>query len=236
MKKRIIELSVDNRKEYIQLVVNPQTLEFDDPQNNQQITLLDVGSANLLGDKGLTAVSLQSFFPSVHSPFYTRYGGKRTPEECKNLVKKWKDNKMIVRLIISDMDINLAMTIDDFKYSKREGDDDLYYTIAMTEYRTLNVPTVKVSTKVKSTITKRPATSSNASKASSQASGSARTYTVKNGDTLWAISKRYYGSGTQYPKIYNANKNTIESVAKKHGKRSSDNGHWIWAGTTLTIP
>lgn len=235
MKKRVIELSVDNRKEYIQLVVNPQTLEFTDPQNNQQATLLDVGSVNLLGDKGLTAVSLQSFFPSVASPFYARYGGSRTPEECKNLIKKWKDNKMIVRLIIGDMDINLAMAIDNFTYNKREGDDDLYYTIDLTEYRTLNVPTVKVSTKVKSTITKRPATSSNSSSAT-KSSSSARTYTIKNGDTLWAISKRYYGSGTQYPKIYNANKNVIESAAKKHGKKSSDNGHWIWAGTTLTIP
>ncbi len=233
MKKRIIELSVNNRKEYIQLVVNPQTLEFTDPQNNQQVTLLDVGSVNLLGDKGLITVSLQSFFPSKNSPFYKRYGGKRTPEECKSIVKKWKDNKMIVRLIISDMDINLAMTINNFTYSKREGDDDLYYTIELTEYRTLNVPTVKVSTKVKSSITKRPATSSNAS---TKSTSSARSYTVKNGDTLWAISKRYYGSGTQYMKIYNANKNTIESVAKKHGKKSSDNGHWIWAGTTLTIP
>lgn len=133
------------------------------------------------------------------------------------------------------MDINLAMAIDNFTYNKREGDDDLYYTIDLTEYRTLNVPTVKVSTKVKSTITKRPATSSNSSSAT-KSSSSARTYTIKNGDTLWAISKRYYGSGTQYPKIYNANKNVIESAAKKHGKKSSDNGHWIWAGTTLTIP
>lgn len=233
MKKRVIDLSVDNRKENIQLVVNPATVEFTDPQNNQQITLLDVGSANLLGDRGLTTVSLQSFFPSFKSPFYTRYGGKRTPEECKNLIKKWKDNKMIVRLIISDMDINLAMTINNFIYSKKEGDDDLYFTIDLTEYRTLNVPTVKVSTKVKSSITKRPAPS--AASAPSNAS-TGRTYTIKNGDTLWAIAKRYYGSGTQYQKIYNANKDTIEAAAKKRGKSSSSNGHWIWAGTVLTIP
>ncbi len=66
--------------------------------------------------------------------------------------------------------------------------------------------------------------------------GSASSYTVKSGDTLWAISKRYYGSGTQYPKIYNANADLIESTAKAHGKKSSSNGHWIWPGEVLTIP
>lgn len=66
--------------------------------------------------------------------------------------------------------------------------------------------------------------------------GAASSYTVKSGDTLWAISKRYYGSGTKYPKIYNANADLIESTAKAHGKKSSSNGHWIWPGEVLTIP
>ena len=30
-------------------------------------------------------------------------------------------------------------------------------------------------------------------------------YTVKKGDTLWAIAKKYYGNGNQYPKIVKAN-------------------------------
>lgn len=61
-------------------------------------------------------------------------------------------------------------------------------------------------------------------------------YTVVSGDTLWGISKRFYGSGAKYNIIYDANKDTIESTAKAHGKSSSDNGHWIWPGTVLTIP
>ncbi len=61
-------------------------------------------------------------------------------------------------------------------------------------------------------------------------------YTVVSGDTLWGISKRFYGSGTKYHIIYNANADIIESTAKAHGKSSSENGHWIWPGTVLTIP
>lgn len=63
-----------------------------------------------------------------------------------------------------------------------------------------------------------------------------QTYTVVSGDTLWGISKKFYGSGTKYHIIYDANAGLIESTAKAHGKKSSDNGHWIWPGETLTIP
>lgn len=49
-------------------------------------------------------------------------------------------------------------------------------------------------------------------------------YVVKKGDTLWAIAKKYYGSGAQYPKIVNANKNLIK------------NPNLIQIGWKLTIP
>lgn len=51
-----------------------------------------------------------------------------------------------------------------------------------------------------------------------------RTYKVKKGDTLWAIAKKYYGSGAKYTTIYNANKNLIK------------NPNVIKIGWVLTIP
>lgn len=83
--------------------------------------------------------------------------------------------------------------------------------------------------------TAKLAVASDAAAASSE-EGKTQTYTVKSGDTLWGIAKKFYGKGTKYPVIYNANVETIESTAKQHGKKSSDNGHWIWPGEVLTIP
>lgn len=43
MKTRVIELSVNNRKEVIELPINPSSVEFTEKQLNQTITLLNIG-------------------------------------------------------------------------------------------------------------------------------------------------------------------------------------------------
>lgn len=43
MKTRVIELSVNNRKEVIELPINPPSVEFTEKQLNQAITLLNIG-------------------------------------------------------------------------------------------------------------------------------------------------------------------------------------------------
>lgn len=65
---------------------------------------------------------------------------------------------------------------------------------------------------------------------------SGQLYTVKSGDNLWMLAKRFYGKGSKMNVIYEANKEVIERVAKEHGFKDSDNGHWIWPGTQLVIP
>lgn len=67
-------------------------------------------------------------------------------------------------------------------------------------------------------------------------SGSGQTYTVVKGDNLWMISKKFYGAGAKYQVIYDANKELIETTARAHGKKTSEGGHWLWAGEILTIP
>lgn len=50
-------------------------------------------------------------------------------------------------------------------------------------------------------------------------------YTVKKGDNLWTLAKRFYGSGADYTKIYEANRETI-----------GNNPNLIYPGQTFTIP
>ena len=53
----------------------------------------------------------------------------------------------------------------------------------------------------------------------------AKTYTVKSGDSLWKIAQKLYGSGSQYTKLYNANKGVI-----------GNNPNLIYPGQVLKIP
>lgn len=62
------------------------------------------------------------------------------------------------------------------------------------------------------------------------------TYTVKKGDSLWKIAKKELNNEKKYKEIYDLNKNLIESDAKKHGKKSSLKGHFIYPGLVLKLP
>ena len=53
--------------------------------------------------------------------------------------------------------------------------------------------------------------------------GERRTYTVKSGDTLSKIAQREYGEGSEWRKIYEANRDTIK------------NPDLIYPGQTITL-
>jgi nucleoid-associated protein YgaU len=56
-------------------------------------------------------------------------------------------------------------------------------------------------------------------------SGQVKKYTVKAGDTLSTIAKKFYGDDSEYTRIYEANKDLIGSDPNK-----------IQVGQELTIP
>lgn len=201
MKRRAIELSFNNHEEMFILPINPAEFEFTEPHNNQRITLLNIGDVNLIGHRGLVSGSLSSFFPSSRSPF-ARYAD-REPMEYIRLLKKWKSKPQPIRVIISDCDFNLAMSIDSLTYGHHEGDQDVYYILELSEYRFLNVAAVKAegqATGQTSGLNSRPNTQE-----------VPKTVTVVAGDCLWNLAKKYYGDGAQYKKIYEANKAVIGS-------------------------
>ena len=94
--------------------------------------------------------------------------------------------------------LNAPVIIESIDQGERDGTNDLYITIRMKQYRKPEVPVLAVS-------------GGGAQTSRDDGTGAAqeRTYTIQSGDTLWGIAKKYYGSGTEYKRLAEANRDQI---------------------------
>ena len=128
-------------------------------------------------------------------------------------------------------DTNLLVALEELELNESADEgDDVLVSFTLKQFKEYGVKVLPKSY-LKPTTSTSKTTRSTENKASKSSS-----YTVKSGDCLWNIAKKFYGNGAQWKKIYEANKSVIENTAKKYGKKSSSNGHWIYPGTKLTIP
>lgn len=58
------------------------------------------------------------------------------------------------------------------------------------------------------------------------------TYTVQPGDTLWSIAARHLGAGDLWPRLWEANRASIEARQSWRYKGPD----WIFPGTVLKVP
>lgn len=149
----------------------------------------------------------------------------KSPQACIKTLLSWKDKRVPLKLVITGTGINQDVTIKKFTYSPTGGHGDFEYTIELVSYTE-----VKISGGTKTT----------SKKASRNSKPKKKVYTVKKNhksrNGICKISKKYYGTTSKWKTIYTKNKKKIEKAAKKHGRKSSDKGKYLYKGTKLTIP
>lgn len=210
--------------------IAPSKLQLKIGNKNKTMTLIGEGEVNILKQAGLTDVSFDLLLPNVNYPFATYKSGFKTANYFLNELEKLKTDRKPFQFIVTrllpngkmlfDTDMKVSLESYEIKEDAKQG-FDVVVSIKLKQYREFGTKTCNVtfaSTKPKVSVqTTRPANNSPAPSAN-------KTYTVVKGDCLWNIAKKFYGNGSKYTVIYNANKDKIK------------NPNLIYPGQVLTIP
>lgn len=214
-------LTYNAEKEKIQLPVLPSSFDTKNGSSNSSIDIVGLGEIIVMQSRPALKFSFSSFFPATKFPGI-QVSSITKPLTLVEKINAWKASKKPVHFIATACGVDIYVAIEDFNYSEEGGDPGTYqYSITLKEYREIAVRQVKVD------IPKATATVQDGEQRVDN-TVQPKTYTVVKGDCLWNIARKFYGDGSQYKKIYEANRAVIDA---HHG-----GPNMIWAGDVLKIP
>ena len=209
--------------------VAPSSIDIKINNQNETITLANEGEVNLIKTPGLTDITFDFLLPGIVYPFAIYPSGKfQNPSVYISQLEKLKTEGKVFKFVIlrklpsRSLGYNFSMSVTLEDYTLKEDAEegiDIIASINLKQYRDFGTKKVVFKKKI--------------NKKGKKTGGN---YTVKRGDCLWNISKKKLGKASRWKEIYKLNKSVIEKEARKHGRKSSSNGHWIYPGTKLKLP
>jgi hypothetical protein len=212
-----IEFWLINGSTRLRLPVNPPSLKYTSPFGYEEVTVAGLGETSNIGYRGQKEFTIETFWPKKYNPIYCSYSGFISPNTFVSKMESWRNARKPIRFLVTGIGgANCKVTIRDFTIDAEKfgSPGDIYFSLTLKEYREIKIKHVTISSPKKKAKSRPAAVKKSKSK----------TYTVKKDDCLWKIAKRYYGSGSQWRKIYNANKSKIKDP------------HWIYPGQKFVIP
>ena len=115
-------------------VVPPLDLRIESEQDLQIIRIIDLGEKTLIGNRKAEKISFSTFFPNMKSPFFS-YILSTTPTNSMETLKKLKNDKEKLTLIIPEFNIFFKCYIQTlyFSVTERTGDIDVEITLVEIE-------------------------------------------------------------------------------------------------------
>ncbi len=208
------------------LPVSPEKLTTKIKNTNKTMSLINQSEVNFLRDAGLSEIDFEVLLPAVQYSFANYADGFKAPSYYLSQFEALKTEKNPFQFIVLRRmpdgkvlyDTNLTVSLESYTIKENSGDGfDQTVSITLKQFRPFGTKTVKVVENKATVQETRETTKSPAPKQET-------TYTVKSGDSLWNIAKKLYGNGSDYTKIYDANKDKIS------------NPNQISVGQVLTIP
>lgn len=227
---------------------------------NKTVTLINEGEVNLIKTPGLTEITIDELLLPTRQEYpFAKYllDKFRRPQYYLKKLEKWKKKKKPIQFLLLRCtpdykrllwDTYFDCTIEDYEIIE-DADKygmDVCVKLHLKEYRHWGTKKlVKKKKKSKGTLVPSNGKKKDASagkketatvKKTRKAKEKATSYIVKSGDCLINIARKQLNDGSKWTKIYDLNKPVIEAEAKKRGRKSSSNGHWIYPGTVLKLP
>lgn len=209
--------------------ITPSKVKVKINNQNETLTLINGEEINILKEPGLTDVSFDLLLPQVSYPFTN--GGAQSADYYLSLFERLKTSKQPFQFILNRsmptgrrlFYTNLTVGMEDYQITDdAEEGFDITVTVSLKQYRHYGTKTVTI--QPAPTPAETPtATVEQPQRETSQAPQQT-TYTVKSGDCLWNIAKKYLGDGSRYNEIYELNKDKIT------------NPNLIYPNQVLTLP
>ena len=213
------------------LPIAPPKLSVKINNANETVTLINEGEINILKKAELTDIEFECRIPQEKYPFAVYKSGFKGADYFLDYFESLKTSKKPFQFIVCRkrptgkrlFDTNIKVSMEDYKITEdAKNGFDVLVKIKLKQWRDYGTKTVNISfnmEKPKASVEpQREATTS-------PAPATAQTYTVVKGDCLWNIAKKFYGNGSKYTVIYNANRSVI-----------GGNPNLIYPGQVLTIP
>lgn len=213
------------------LPIAPPKLTVKINNTDETVTLVNEGEVNILRKAGLTDIEFECRIPQEKYPFAVYKAGFKGADYFLDYFESLKTSKKPFQFIVCRkrptgkrlFDTNIKVSMEDYKITEdAKNGFDVLVKIKLKQWRDYGTKMVNISfnmEKPKASVEpQREATTS-------PAPATAQAYTVVKGDCLWNIAKKFYGNGSKYSVIYNANKSVI-----------GGNPNLIYPGQVLTIP
>lgn len=212
--------------------VTPSKIDVKIKGQNKTLTLINDTVVNVLKNPGLTEISFDLLLPNVPYRFATydiKYGFRDASFYLAHM--EWlKTSKKPFRFLLTRympsgrylFDTNMSVSLENYtiKEDAKQG-LDVIVSVTLKQYVEYGTKIVKVLTSDGTASIEKTRETENSPAPSEN---SVKTHTVTGDDTLWNIAKMYYGDGSKYTLIYEANKDKIANPSV------------IREGQVLTIP
>lgn len=223
----------------ILLPVTPGAIEINGKSQNKTLTLINDEEINILKKEGLREVKFEALLPNTEYPFAKYKSGFKKAKYFLDEIEKLKKKRQpfqfkIIRMLPNGkllFNTNIKMAIEDVSTQENAGNGfDIMLKISLKEYRDYKTKTAKIVEPKKKKAEKKTVpvqvktVRPESSRSPAPLPAQPKTYKVVAGDSLWVIAKKFYGDGSKYPVIANANKDKIA------------NPNLIYPNQVLTIP